>query len=57
MTRQRAHMSGRRTGPHLRSVQGFAGTAFMPRIVGIAFSMIVYRNAAPTGRERSRAGR
>ena len=57
MTRQRAHMSGRRTGPHLRSVQGFAGTAFMPRIVGIAFSMIIYRNAAPTGRERSRAGR
>jgi hypothetical protein len=58
MTRRRLKMSGRRAGPQKGSVQRFAETVIsMPHQMGLAFSMIIYRNATPTGCERDRAGR
>jgi hypothetical protein len=57
MSKRRAQRFGRRKDPERGSVQWFAGTVNTTRNVGLVFSMQVDRNTAPTGRERSRAGR
>jgi hypothetical protein len=58
MRRSKARTLGGRTGPLERSVHPAGSGVYLKSwLVGSALSMLFDRNVAPTGHERTRAGR